>query len=79
MVECLADELRLSLEHAWGVDPHASRVTATGDHVSKLPQGCTAGAKPPPLLEGMEPLEAPVNQNMARRQGEIARGSHPDF
>jgi hypothetical protein len=61
MVECLADELRLSLEHAWGYEPNALRVTATGEGVSKLPGGCRASAEPPSLLPGMQSFAAPAN------------------
>ena len=38
-VECLADEMRLSLEKSWGFDPSATRKTVLGDDVSALPGG----------------------------------------
>jgi hypothetical protein len=61
MVECLGDELRLSLEHAWGYDPMAFRLTATEEPQSKLPNGCSAGKSRPALFAGMLPLRAPGN------------------
>jgi hypothetical protein len=62
MVECLADEVRLSLEHSWGYERNRLRETATHKLVSKLPSGCTSGDLKPALLGGMKPLHAPGNQ-----------------
>lgn len=61
MIECLADELRLSLEHAWGFDAKAARMTATGEAGLKLPNGCGEGRAPPHPLSGMKPLVASGN------------------
>jgi hypothetical protein len=62
MVECLADELRLALEHAWGFDPMATRITATEDRASKLPNGCSQDRTKPERLNGMLELHAPGNR-----------------
>lgn len=61
MVECLSDELRFSLEHSWGYRPDASRPTATGQSVSKLPTGCSSGREKPAAFAGMRPFEADGN------------------
>lgn len=42
-MECLSDELRLSLEQSWGYQPGPERRTAIGEKVSDLPKGCTSG------------------------------------
>jgi hypothetical protein len=60
-VECLADELRLSLEHAWGIKRDPNRATASGVPVSKLPNGCASGDINHEVLPGMLPLKAPGN------------------
>jgi hypothetical protein len=52
-IECLADELRLSLEHSWGVEPGLTRQTVLQEAVSKLPQGCTASNDDPKRPPGM--------------------------
>jgi hypothetical protein len=52
-IECLADELRLSLEHSWGFQPGLTRLTVEGFAVSKLPQGCTASGEEPRRPLGM--------------------------
>jgi hypothetical protein len=49
MVECLADELRLSLENTWGAFPTAAR-TATGEQRAELPEGCGQGQDGEPPL-----------------------------
>jgi hypothetical protein len=57
-VECLADELRYSLEHTWGLDTESRRRTVYEGDMPKIPNGCTAGAYlpvyPPGMLEGLE-------------------------
>jgi hypothetical protein len=65
-VECLADELRMALEHAWGTDRNATRQSANGLEIpiSKLPNGCTQGRQEPYQLSGMEPLFAPNNNRI---------------
>jgi hypothetical protein len=40
-VECLADELRLSLEHTWGLQTELERLTALKGAASKIPHGCS--------------------------------------
>jgi hypothetical protein len=55
-VECLADELRLSLEKSWGFDPSAVRQTALGRDVSTLPSGCTDSGLPPSVPPGMSEI-----------------------
>ncbi|KAA0069965.1 hypothetical protein [Tardiphaga sp. P9-11] len=74
-VECLADELRLATEHAWGIDNVSQRMTALPSQapVSKLPSGCTLGNRPPTHLEGMAPLMAPGNSRALMRDGNFAR------
>jgi hypothetical protein len=52
-VECLADEMRLSLERSWGFDPSAVRRSALGQDVSTLPVGCTDTGSPPSVPDGM--------------------------
>lgn len=53
-VECLADELRYSLEHTWGLQKGLERQTVYGYFsVSKLPNGCTAGREDPVRPPGM--------------------------
>jgi hypothetical protein len=52
-VECLADELRYSLEHTWGLDPNAERRTVNQGYVLKIPNGCVAGRDPPIAPPGM--------------------------
>jgi hypothetical protein len=68
MVECLADELRFALEHAWGIDRNAKRATSIGPtaEVSKLPSGCNEGPRPPTLFSGMQKLEALGNSQYRR-------------
>jgi hypothetical protein len=58
-VECLSDELRLSLEDSWGVIA-SSRLTATNEQVFNLPNGCLGGAQKVPPLPGFAPLKAPA-------------------
>jgi hypothetical protein len=58
-VECLSDELRLSLEDSWGVIA-SSRLTATNEKVFNLPNGCLGGAQKVPPLPGFAPLKAPA-------------------
>jgi uncharacterized protein with von Willebrand factor type A (vWA) domain len=52
-VECLADELRYSLEHTWGLEPNAERRTVNQGYVLKIPNGCVAGRDPPIAPPGM--------------------------
>ncbi|MCA1423933.1 hypothetical protein I6F21_08640 [Bradyrhizobium sp. NBAIM03] len=67
-VECLADELRFAIEHAWGIDRNATRESvlrgegATG----KLPNGCVAGNRDPIRPAGMQPLKAKGNLHQVR-------------
>jgi hypothetical protein len=44
-VECLADELRFSLEHTWGLRRSAIRETVLKQYVSKVPDGCNQGTQ----------------------------------
>jgi hypothetical protein len=60
-VECLADEVRLALEHSWGIKRDPNRITATGLPASKLPNGCYSTEIGLETLPGMLPLEAPGN------------------
>jgi hypothetical protein len=52
-VECLADEMRLSLEASWGFDPSAVRQTALGRDTSTVPAGCTDSGRLPDVPDGM--------------------------
>ncbi len=52
-VECLVDELRYSLEHAWGLQKGLERQTVYTDYVPKIPNGCTAGRELPLRSPGM--------------------------
>lgn len=61
MVECLSDELRLSLENSWEYVPDLSRLTATGLPASKLPKGCTSGTDKPAKFSGMSDFKAKSN------------------
>lgn len=45
-IECLANDMRLSLEHSWGLDPTLVRVTVLKGMASKLPDGCNQGRMP---------------------------------
>lgn len=58
-IECLSDELRLSLENSWGLVKR-SRSTETGQLVSDLPNGCMEGKRKVPPLSGFQPLAAPA-------------------
>jgi hypothetical protein len=62
MVECLSDELRLSLEHSWGYQADLYRVTVTGAPAAKLPRGCVSGREKPTVFAGMLPFKAESNQ-----------------
>ena len=44
-VECLADELRYSLEHSWGLQKGLKRDTVLGGAVNKVPDGCNQGTE----------------------------------
>ncbi|MEH2587961.1 hypothetical protein [Bradyrhizobium sp. AZCC 1721] len=52
-VECLADELRYSLEHTWGLQKTLLRETVYSDYVSKVPDGCNQGREPALRPPGM--------------------------
>lgn len=56
-VECLADEMRLSLERSWGFDPSAVRKSALGEDVSTLPVGCTDPGLLPSVPVGMTKIK----------------------
>jgi hypothetical protein len=60
-IECLADELRLSLEHAWAIKRDPDRITAAGNPASKLPNGCNSDQTGVEVIRGMQPLRAPGN------------------
>jgi hypothetical protein len=75
-VECLADELRLSLETSWGFSPSAVRQTELGENVATLPGGCTDSGLPPPVPEGMTPLGP--DYNLQEQNGEATRGNRPN-
>jgi hypothetical protein len=60
-VECLADELRLSLEEAWSIKRDPNRITATGSPASILPNGCSSSEIGTETLPGMLPLKAQDN------------------
>jgi hypothetical protein len=53
-VECLADELRYSLEHTWGLDKVLVRETVLKQYVSKVPDGCNQGREDPVRPPGMQ-------------------------
>jgi cell division protein FtsB len=61
MVECLSDELRLSLEHSWGYQPYLERPTATGRTADKLPKGCSSGNIKPAMFDEMQDFKAESN------------------
>jgi hypothetical protein len=52
-VECLADELRYSIEHTWGLERGLTRQTVLKDFVSKVPDGCNQDRVPPVRPPGM--------------------------
>jgi hypothetical protein len=52
-VECLADELRFSLEHTWGLQKGSMRETVLKQLVSKVPDGCNQGRDEPIRPPGM--------------------------
>jgi hypothetical protein len=52
-IECLADELRFSLEHTWGLERGLMRETVLHYSVPKLPDGCNQGQTLPVRPEGM--------------------------
>jgi hypothetical protein len=56
-VECLADQLRKSLEIAWG--------TVEQDKQSQ-PSGCTEGRNVPPRFDSMRQFKAPMNLSSGR-------------
>jgi hypothetical protein len=60
-VECLADELRESLEAAWYTGSEAETKPSNEKRLS--PSGCKRGPLPPDRQEGMEALKAPANLN----------------
>lgn len=64
-VECLADELRFAIEHAWGIVQAATRASVLGGEgvIGKLPDGCVAGNRDPIHPAGMRPLNAKGNLN----------------
>jgi hypothetical protein len=49
MIECLADEMRLSLEYSWGTVPKSEK-TASNEIRQNLPSGCFQGREGPPPL-----------------------------
>jgi hypothetical protein len=53
-VECLADELRFSLEHTWGLQKGLKRETVLNQSVSKVPNGCNQGREPAVRPPGMQ-------------------------
>jgi hypothetical protein len=55
MVECLSDELRLSLEQSWGAVKD-DQISAAGEN---LPSGCRQGREVPEIFPGMNGLKAP--------------------
>jgi hypothetical protein len=57
MVECLADELRLSLEGSWQITGDTKLPVSGKD----LPAGCMQNRDKPPQFRGMLPLTAPGN------------------
>lgn len=59
-VECLADQLRDSLETAWGQPSSGEKGTPILDDRSE-PSGCYAGRGGPARLQGMKPFEARSN------------------
>lgn len=54
-VECLADELRFSLEHDWGQTNSKRKSVITGKPVLNLPGGCTDKGLPAERRPGMPP------------------------
>jgi chemotaxis protein histidine kinase CheA len=52
-IECLADEMRTSLETSWG-SSNVARWTITGLDRRGLPNGCTDSKEPPPRLPARE-------------------------
>ena len=59
-VECLADELRFSLENDWGQSDTTRKSVITGKPVSSLPVGCTGSPAPAERRPSMEkPLPEP--------------------
>jgi hypothetical protein len=75
-VECLADELRLSLETSWGFSPSAVRQTELGENVPTFPGGCTDPGLPPPVPTGMKELGP--DYGLQEQNGEAARGNRPN-
>ncbi|WP_445216183.1 hypothetical protein ACKWRH_28235 [Bradyrhizobium sp. Pa8] len=65
-VECLADELRYSLEHTWGLQKDLRRETVYIDFVPKLPSGCT---------EGRDPALAPPGMRIGMERGPQSRSN----
>lgn len=54
-VECLANDMRLSLEHSWGIEAGLARSTVLNERASKLPDGCNQGRSDPIRPIGMPP------------------------
>jgi hypothetical protein len=58
-VECLADELRFSLEHDWGQRESDRRSAITDHSVANMPTGCSDYRRPAERRPGMPPPPPP--------------------
>ncbi|WP_139486151.1 hypothetical protein [Bradyrhizobium ivorense] len=61
MVECLFDELRLSLEQSWGYQPGPERRTALERKSQTCRRDAPAARGKPAMFRGMSPFEAEEN------------------